>query len=113
MTQNNAMIKEKDFEYYTPQTDSVVYPEIWDGFNHVPFFPICTDCNNIINKYTHDVFWDNILCDSCENKKIYINVPYQKKDDAKQLGAKWDNVNKKWFIYNNNRKKEQIFSTFK
>lgn len=31
------------------------------------------------------------------DSKIYLNVPYQEKDSAKALGARWDPVNKKWY----------------
>ena len=31
------------------------------------------------------------------NKKYYINTPYEKKDIAKNLGAKWDPKVKKWY----------------
>ena len=30
--------------------------------------------------------------------KTYLNVPYAQKDAAKALGAKWDAVNKKWYV---------------
>jgi len=33
--------------------------------------------------------------------KIYLNVPYAEKDAAKALGAKWDAVNKKWYVTGN------------
>lgn len=39
---------------------------------------------------------------SDENKRIYLNVKYADKDDAKKLGARWDPVKKKWYGYNNN-----------
>lgn len=44
----------------------------------------------IIDKYSKNI----------ENKisKIYINVPYSTKDDAKLLGAKWDSKIKSWYI---------------
>lgn len=29
--------------------------------------------------------------------KIYLNVPYAQKDEAKALGARWDAANKKWY----------------
>ena len=32
-------------------------------------------------------------------KKIYFNVPYEEKDEAKQLGAKWDKQMKSWYCY--------------
>lgn len=31
-------------------------------------------------------------------KKIYLNVPFDDKDEAKSLGARWDNDKKSWFI---------------
>ncbi len=30
--------------------------------------------------------------------KLYLNVPYAEKDEAKALGAKWNNKIKKWYI---------------
>ena len=41
-------------------------------------------------------------------KKIYLNVPYSEKDEAKKLGAKWDAKNKKWYINTNNKNKIQM-----
>lgn len=32
-------------------------------------------------------------------KKIYFDVPYEEKDAAKLLGAKWDNTHKSWYCY--------------
>lgn len=32
-------------------------------------------------------------------KKIYFDVPYEEKDEAKQFGAKWDNQKKSWYCY--------------
>ncbi|MFA6051587.1 MAG: DUF5710 domain-containing protein [Methylobacter sp.] len=31
------------------------------------------------------------------DSKIYLNVPFAQKDEAKLLGARWDAVNKKWY----------------
>ncbi len=42
------------------------------------------------------------------NTKIYLNVPFNDKDDAKKLGAKWDYKKKKWFIFDNNVYKTQM-----
>ncbi|MGR8931384.1 MAG: DUF5710 domain-containing protein [Gammaproteobacteria bacterium] len=30
--------------------------------------------------------------------KLYLNVPYAQKDEAKGLGARWDPAAKKWYI---------------
>jgi hypothetical protein len=34
-----------------------------------------------------------------QNHKIYIQVPYEEKDFAKALGARWDANKKSWYIY--------------
>lgn len=34
------------------------------------------------------------------DNKIYLNVPYSEKDEAKSKGARWDPNEKKWFITN-------------
>ncbi|MFK5948981.1 MAG: DUF5710 domain-containing protein [Methylococcales bacterium] len=35
------------------------------------------------------------------NSRIYLNVPYSQKDEAKALGAKWDANKKRWYASNN------------
>jgi len=30
--------------------------------------------------------------------KLYLNVPYAEKDQAKALGARWDAARKKWYV---------------
>jgi hypothetical protein len=42
-------------------------------------------------RLTHPLFYK--MADS----KIYLNVPFTQKDEAKALGARWDAVLKKWF----------------
>jgi hypothetical protein len=32
------------------------------------------------------------------DSKIYLNVPFAQKDEAKALGARWDGIKKKWFV---------------
>lgn len=39
----------------------------------------------------------NMVCRSTSNEKIYLNIPYKDKDDAKLYGARWDDVSKKWY----------------
>ena len=43
-------------------------------------------------------------------QKIYLNVPYKEKDEAKSLGAKWDSDKKLWYCYNNS---EELFTKYK
>ena len=44
--------------------------------------------------------------------KIYIIVPFIKKDEIKKLGGVWDCNQKKWFVYNNNKNIGQILTMF-
>jgi hypothetical protein len=39
-----------------------------------------------------------------EGNAIYLAIPFSKKDFAKQYGAKWDNLEKLWYTYPNNKK---------
>ena len=32
--------------------------------------------------------------------RAYLNVPYAEKDEAKTLGARWDNVKRQWYAPN-------------
>lgn len=38
------------------------------------------------------------------SEKVYLNVPFEEKEDAKRLGAKFDWDIKKWYIWNSNPK---------
>ena len=31
--------------------------------------------------------------------RTYLNIPYKDKDSAKNLGARWDSIERKWYIY--------------
>ena len=35
---------------------------------------------------------------SSQKTKLYLDVPYQEKDRAKELGAWWDPDRKEWFV---------------
>ena len=41
---------------------------------------------------------------------IYLNVPFQEKDQAKSLGARWDAMAKKWYIPDNLTDQEEKFA---
>ena len=43
---------------------------------------------------------------------IYLKVPFNQKDEAKDLGAKWDNENKLWYIKNDNKNTKYILTLF-
>ena len=46
------------------------------------------------------------------SKKIYLNVPFNSKEEIKKLGGKWDNENKKWYILSDNIHKDDILFKF-
>ena len=63
-----------------------------------------TDKNSIGNFHADRLANESIGLTSCphqNNTRIYLNVPYSKKDILKPYGIKWDNKKKKWYIYNN------------
>lgn len=47
---------------------------------------------------------------STSKEKIYIDVPFAKKDEAKKLGCRWDPDKKKWYVLEFN---DSIFKQFK
>ena len=46
--------------------------------------------------------------------KLYLNVPFAKKDLAKKNGARWDKDKKKWYYTEDldTEKKETLIKTF-
>jgi Domain of unknown function (DUF5710)/Competence protein CoiA-like family len=48
------------------------------------------------------------------NDRIYLEVPYSKKDEAKRLGAQFDfRFKKKWYIYEFSRNKDVLLSKYR
>lgn len=45
--------------------------------------------------------------------KIYLKVTYQQKDEAKALGARWDANKKQWYIFEDNKNKEELLLKYK
>ena len=43
---------------------------------------------------------NNAFPPSAQGKKLFLNVPFKEKDEAKVLGARWDPDCKKWYIAN-------------
>jgi len=44
--------------------------------------------------------------------KIYLLVPFIKKEEIKKLGGLWDSKKKKWFVYDNNKNIDTILTNF-
>lgn len=45
-------------------------------------------------------------------EKIYLNVSFKEKEEIKSLDGKWDYKKKKWYIYEDNIKKDEILGKF-
>ena len=54
-----------------------------------------------INNYSYNTY-----------TKVYLIVPFIKKDEIKKLGGIWDSNKKKWFVYDNNKNIDKILSIF-
>lgn len=49
----------------------------------------------------------------CDNReRVYLNVPYAKKEHAKSLGAKWDPKKKKWYSMKVNNRLEDLVKVY-
>ena len=48
-----------------------------------------------------------------KSNKIYLNVSYANKDDAKSKGARWDAGKKQWYIFEDNTNKEELLAKYK
>ncbi|MDX2496201.1 MAG: DUF5710 domain-containing protein [Desulfuromusa sp.] len=59
----------------------------------------------------YEYFYDQ-MCEKYHGKKIYLRVPFNRKDEAKGLGAEWDSAAKKWFAFTDSphlRRLEECF----
>jgi hypothetical protein len=72
----------------------------------------CLECNTEHPKWYLDC--RKGLCLNCymeiseKGNKIYLDVPYNDKEEAKQYGCRWNPNKKKWFYYEKNKNKEYI-----
>ena len=54
------------------------------------------------------------MCFLCwnENKRIYLNVPFSKKDEAKSKGARWNPELKCWYIFTQNTNRKALIKIY-
>lgn len=45
--------------------------------------------------------------------RVYLNVKYEDKDDAKSKGARWDASQKKWYIFEDNKNKKELLIKYR
>ena len=81
-------------------------------FTHIKAHTGLEDEHSIGNDHADRLANLSIGVESCPyqriKNKIYLNVPYEEKDEAKKMGAKWDTKKKRWFIDHKNRYKVQM-----
>ena len=49
---------------------------------------------------------------SANDRKIYLVLMYEKKDEAKRLGAKWDAKRKKWYVLETDKNMRELCDQF-
>ena len=81
-------------------------------FIHVRAHTGCQDKHSIGNDHADKLANLAIGITSCPyaniKKKLYLDVPFEEKDEAKKMGAKWDTKKKRWFIQHKNKYKVQM-----
>ena len=81
-------------------------------FTHIKAHTGLNDIHSIGNENADRLANLSIGVTSCPyqniKKKIFLDVPYEEKDEAKKMGAKWDKSKKRWYIEQNNRYKLQM-----
>lgn len=86
------------------------------SFKHVMSHTNNTDKHSVGNYYADLLANKAINVDGIkqprEDNKIYLNVAYKDKDDAKAKGARWDAKNKKWYIYQDNKNLSYMKSNY-
>jgi ribonuclease HI len=95
-------------------------------YKHIKAHTNAKDIHSISNYYADKLANESIgitrggHCDTSaaaktttEEQRIYLNVPYKEKDNAKANGARWDANAKQWYIYPTNDKKDKLIATYK
>lgn len=72
-------------------------------------------CNYYADKLANESIYDPTIVknDKEISSKIYLNVKFSEKDEAKSLGARWDSNKKKWYTYDNNTNKDKLIQQYK
>jgi ribonuclease HI len=51
-------------------------------------------------------------CPYNSSSKIYLNVPFMKKEEIKKLGGQWCSIKKKWYVFDTNKNIDKILYLF-
>ena len=86
-------------------------------FIHVKAHTDNTDIHSLGNQHADRLANQAIGLDNCPynqeiSTKIYLDVPFIKKDEVKKKGGIWDSTNKKWFVRSDNKYKDELITMF-
>ena len=84
-------------------------------FIHIKAHTNNTDIHSFGNDNADKLANIAIGLDSCHyntSTKIYLIIPFIKKDEIKKLGGVWDTNKKKWYVYENNKNIDKILTIF-
>ena len=79
---------------------------------HIPAHTGKQDEHSIGNAEADRLANESIGVFGVKDDKIYLNVQYAEKEDAKKLGAKWNPKKKKWYIMSDNPNKELLLEKY-
>ena len=84
-------------------------------FIHIKAHTNNTDIHSFGNDNADKLANIAIGLESCHyntSTKIYLIIPFIKKDEIKKLGGGWDTNKKKWYVYENNKNIDKILTIF-
>jgi ribonuclease HI len=84
-------------------------------FIHIKAHTNNTDIHSFGNDNADKLANIAIGLESCHyntSTKIYLIIPFIKKDEIKKLGGSWDTNKKKWYVYDNNKNIDKILTIF-
>ena len=84
-------------------------------FIHIKAHTHNTDIHSFGNDNADKLANIAIGLESCPyntSTKIYLIIPFIKKDEIKKMGGIWDADKKKWFVYDNNKHIDKILTIF-
>ena len=84
-------------------------------FIHIKAHTNNTDIHSFGNDNADKLANIAIGLESCHyntSTKIYLIIPFIKKDEIKKLGGVWDTNKKKWYVYDNNKNIDKILTIF-
>lgn len=81
-------------------------------FQHIKAHTGLDDIHSIGNDGADKMANLAIGCTSCPYEKIFLNVPFSKKNEVKEMGAKWEPSIKKWYILSTCHNKDILLERF-